>query len=155
MKMNNKNIIVKINQLVTSFFSEANFQRTFHLDEGSFINYYLIIDDYLGIEMNIDFMDRLISFYMIKLDNGKPYQYGYSTNSKAGTIRLHMQSILKYYNFPFDKKKSVQLMYFRENEDALIECIKENFQLYTPIFQNEKSVLSELHHPEVWEKIKQ
>lgn len=152
--MNNQIIVEKINQLITLLLPDVTFQKTFYLDEGSFINYYFIIDNYLGIELNIDFMDRLISFYMIKLDNGKPYEYGYSTNSKAGTIRLHLQSVFKYFNLPFDKSKSKQLMYFKENEDALIERIRETILLYSPIFQNAKAVISELHIPEIWEKIK-
>ncbi len=153
--MNNQSIIEKINQLAPSLFPEMSFKKTFCIDEGSCINFYFIVDNYLGIELNIDFMDRLVNFYLIKLNSGKPYDYGYSINSEVGTIRLDFQSILKYYNPNFDKKKSTQLIYFKENEDALLERIKENIFFYAPIFQNENTMISKLHNPELWEKIKQ
>ena len=125
------------------------------VDEGSYINFHWLISENMAIEMNIDFMDMLITFFFIRLDaHGKPYEVGYYANPNVGTIRLYFNSILKFLNIPFEKKKYPKSTFTKKDVVGLLENIKASMMFYSYFFENSDKIAIVLADTEVWEQIK-
>ena len=149
--MDKRKVLEGINRFLDDFLPNTPFHKYYCENEDIYINYYFIYDENLGANMYIEFKDAIICFYFVKLKNEKPYTDGYYSNQEIGKIRIFFQAVLRSLNIQYNIKKSKELMKFKYTEENLIQKVKDNFNFYSSIFNNENSIVIKLYDPVIWD----
>lgn len=151
--MNKESVIQGITELTKTSMPPGAFQEFSVEDEYGTMTFTFIRDSYVGFELTIDYRDEIISLLMLRLQNGKPYKTGYYANKEVGPIRLYFIFVALYFGLPCDRNEFARITSRKDKNSNLIGKIEERVKFFSPIFNNEKGVFTELQKPEVWEAI--